>query len=269
MGDTVTTEVRGAAGVVTLDRPGRHNAFDEEMIRDLTLALRAMEADRSVRVVVLSARGKSFCAGGDLEWMRRAAGFDNEENLRDARALADLFRTLNRLEKPTVARVQGPAYGGGVGLVAACDVAIAAFNAHFTISEVRLGLVPSVIGPYLIAAIGERQARRYMLTAERIPAPEAYRIGLIHGIVPDAEKLDGAVDHIVGPLLEGGPRAHAECKALIRAISRRPIEEEVIEDTARRITRVRASDEGREGVGAFLEKRRPSWIPKNPERKDG
>ena len=269
MGEPIATEVRGAVGVVTLDRPGRHNAFDEGMIRDLTGALLAMEADRSVRIVVLSARGKSFCAGGDLEWMKRAAGYGDEENLEDARALAALFRTLNRLEKPTVARVQGPAYGGGVGLVAACDVAIAAFDAHFTISEVRLGLVPSVIGPYLIAAIGERQARRYMLTAERISAPEAFRIGLIHGIVPDAEKLDGAVDNLVGPLLEGGPRAHAECKALIRAISRRPIDGEVIEETVRRITRVRASDEGKEGVGAFLEKRSPSWIPKDRERKGG
>jgi len=209
---------------------------------------------------VLSSTGSSFCAGADINWMKRAAEYSEAENYRDAMALAQLLRTLNELGKPTVARVQGAAYGGGVGLIAACDIAISTYDAQFALTEVKLGLIPAVISPYVIAAIGSRKTRRYMLSAERFSASEAYRIGLLHEIVPDEEGLDDAVGEIVDALLAGGPQAQAECKALIGAVANWPIDEDVVEDTVRRIVAVRAADEGREGMTAFLEKRRPDWM---------
>lgn len=259
MSEAVLTEVDQGVGIVTLNKPERHNAFDDTLVGILTAALRGMEADPAVRVVVLSAVGESFCSGADLEWMRRAAHYDDEDNLRDARSLAELLRTLDRFSKPTVARVQGSAFGGGVGLVAACDIAIATFDAQFALTEVKLGLLPAVISPYIIAAMGARRARRYMLTAERFSASEAYRIGLVHEIVPGEAELDDAVGEVVDALLAGGPRAQAECKALLRVVENRPVDAALIEDTAQRITRARAGEEGREGLAAFLAKRPPSW----------
>jgi len=246
-------------GTVILNRPGVHNAFDEELIALLTGTLEAVGKDDAVRAVVLTGEGRSFSAGGDLNWMKRTASYSEEENLNDAAALARLMNTLYGLSKPVIARVQGDAYGGGVGLIACCDIAVASETARFSLSEVKLGLIPAVISPYVVGAIGQRQAGRYMLSAERFDAGEARRIGLIHEVTaPDA--LDAAVDGIVDSLLGNGPRAMTEAKALIRAISGRPIDATLNADTAGRIARVRASEEGREGVAAFLEKRKPGWI---------
>jgi len=260
MYNNIITEIDLGVGIVTLNRPERHNAFDDALIAELSDAIDRMAADPAVRVLVISSSGKSFCAGADLNWMKRAAGYSSEENLRDSRALAEMLRRLAQCPKPTIARIQGPAYGGGVGLIACCDVAIATFDAQFALTEVRLGIIPSVISPHVIAAIGERYARRYMLTAERFSAAEAYRIGLLHEIVTDGTALDEAVGEIVDALLNNGPAALAECKKLISAVAWKPLAPEVIEDTAQRITRVRASDEGREGMTAFLEKRKPNWV---------
>ena len=259
--DTVVLE-RDERGVATLtiNRPQVHNAFDDELIVRLLHTLEAVEADPDVRLLVLRAEGKNFSAGADLNWMRRMADYSPEENLADAEQLARLMERLNHLNKPTIARVQGLAFGGGVGLVACCDMAVAADNAGFALSETRLGLIPAVISPYVIAAIGERAARRYMLTAERFDAAEAQRIGLVHEAVPE-DVLDEALERLVSSLLLCGPNALSAAKSLIFAVSRKPTTDTVRRDTAERITRVRASDEGREGVSAFLQKRPPAWIP--------
>ncbi len=259
MADTVLTEVDDGIGIITLNSPERHNAFDEVLIAELTNALEDMQADDEVRVVVLSSAGPTFCAGADLGWMQRAASWTEDHNYEDAMALGTLLRTLNELRKPTIARVQGSAYGGGVGLIAACDIAIATYGAQFVLSEVKLGLIPALIGPYVIAAIGARRARRYMLTAERFSASEAWRIGLLHEIVPDEDGLDEALSEVIDALLMGGPNAQAACKGLIHTVAQRPIDEDVIEYTAQRIAAIRASEEGQEGVAAFLEKSQPSW----------
>ena len=263
MYNNIVTETDLGVGIITLNRPDRHNAFDDAAIAELSDAIDKMAADPGVRVLVISSSGKSFCAGADLNWMKRAAGYSSDENLRDSRALAEMLRRLAQCPKPTIARIQGPAYGGGVGLIACCDVAIATFDAQFALTEVKLGIIPSVISPHVIAAIGERYARRYMLTAERFSAAEAYRIGLLHEMVSDNAALDEAVGEIVDALLNNGPGALAECKALLEAVAWKPLSPEVIEDTAQRITRVRASDEGREGMSAFLEKRKPNWIARD------
>jgi methylglutaconyl-CoA hydratase len=260
MYNNIVTEIDLGVGIITLNRPERHNAFDDGLIAELSDAIDRMAADPVVRVLVISSTGKSFCAGADLNWMKRAAGYSSEENLRDSRALADMLRRLAQCPKPTIARIQGPAYGGGVGLVACCDIAIATFDVQFSLTEVKLGIIPAVISPHVIAAIGERYARRYMLTAERFSAAEAYRIGLLHEMVADEESLDEALGEIIDALLKNGPRAIAECKQLIAAVAWKPLSDEVVEDTAQRITRLRASEEGREGMSAFLEKRKPSWI---------
>lgn len=245
--------------ILTMNRPDVHNAFDDALIADMTTALRDLDADASVRMVVLSANGKSFCAGADLNWMRRMAGYTVAENLQDALALSGLMRTLNSLSKPTIARVHGPAYGGGVGLVACCDIAVASHDAAFSLSEVKLGLIPAVISPYVIAAIGERMARRYFLTGERFDAAEAFRIGLVQELVVDDASLDEAINQIVGALLTAGPAATGEAKKLIAAVVNRRVNETLVRDTAKRIARVRVSAEGREGIMAFLEKRKPAW----------
>jgi methylglutaconyl-CoA hydratase len=249
-----------AAGVatVTLNQPELHNAFDDQLIADLTAELKRLEADERVRVVILAASGRSFSAGADLNWMRRMASYSEEQNLADARALAELMRTLNELRRPTIARVQGPAYGGGVGLVACCDIAVAADTASFSLSEVKLGLIPAVISPYVVNAIGERQARRYFLTAERFSASEAHRLGLIHEVTP-LDGLDAAVAKLLGTLAGNGPAAMVAAKDLARSVSRGPLDSALIEDTARRIATLRASAEGREGLAAFLGKRSPHW----------
>jgi methylglutaconyl-CoA hydratase len=255
----ILTEVReDGVATVTLNRADVHNAFNDAVIADMTDALRRLGADDKVRAVVLRAEGKSFSAGADLGWMQRMAGYGHAENLADAGALAELMRVLNFLPKPTVARVQGAAFGGGVGLIACCDIAIASDAAAFSLSEVRLGLIPAVISPYVVAAIGERAARRYFLTAERFDAAEALRLGLVHQVVP-ADQLDAAVDSILARLSEGGPAAQRAAKDLIFAVAHRPVDAGLIHDTAERIATIRASAEGREGLAGFLEKRKPAW----------
>jgi methylglutaconyl-CoA hydratase len=254
-------ETRNAVALLTLNRPEVHNAFDETLIGELTRALRAVEADEAVRAVVLLGAGASFCAGADLNWMRRMAGFSRAQNVADAKGLSAMLSTLATLDKPTIARVHGAAYGGGVGLVACCDIAVAAHDATFALSEARLGLIPAAISPYVVEAIGARAARRFFLTAERFTAAEAYRLGLVHELVP-APEIDARINELLGFLVTAGPRAQIEGKALVRAVAHKPIEDRVIADTARRIARVRASPEGREGVAAFLSKRRAAWVPK-------
>jgi methylglutaconyl-CoA hydratase len=252
---------RRERGVVwlTLDRPEIHNAFDDRLIVELTAELARLGADDAVRVVVLTGAGRSFSAGADLNWMRRTATYGEAENLADARALARLMQTLNELAKPTVARVDGAALGGGTGLVACCDIVVASQRAVFGTTEVRLGLIPSVIGPYVLAALGPRHARRLMLTGERISAAEAARLGLVHEVVT-AEQLDAAVERVVAELLKGGPAALTAAKRLIGDLAGRPIGPDLIDDTAQRIAALRATPEAREGVGAFLEKRTPGWL---------
>ncbi len=257
---TVITDIaaNGRANV-TINRPDVHNAFDDELIALLTGQLEGLDNNDDVRVVVLTGAGKSFSAGGDLNWMKRTASYSEDENLADAAALARLMNTLYGLSKPTIARVQGDAYGGGIGLIACCDIAVAVDTARFSLSEVKLGLIPAVISPYVIAAIGERQAGRYMLSAELFDGAEAKQIGLIHEVTA-TDALDTTINGIIDSLLANGPQAMTEVKKLIRAVAGRPIEAALNADTAGRIARIRASGEGREGVAAFLEKRKPDWI---------
>lgn len=257
-GIALAVDDRGVA-TLTLDRPEIHNAFDDVMIAALTRALRGLDADPAVRVVVVAASGRSFSAGANLNWMKRMAGYSEVQNLEDALGLAGLMHALYTLSRPTIARVHGPAYAGGLGLVACCDIAVAAREATFCLTEVRLGLIPAVITPYVVAAIGERQARRWCLTAERFDAEAAYRLGLVHEVV-DAGHLDEQVESIIGHLLAGGPASLAECKAWVGEVAARPIDPRLVADSARRIAALRASPEGREGVAAFLEKREPRWI---------
>ena len=243
---------------VTLARPAIHNAFNEVMIAELTSALVALGDDASVRAVLLKAEGKSFSAGADLDWMKRMATYGLPENLADAKALAGLMRTLNDLPKPTIACVQGAAFGGGVGLVACCDMAVAVEGALFCLSEVKLGLIPAVISPYVIAAIGARASRRWFLTAERFDSAEAHRLGLVHQLVA-AEDLDAAVEALLARLRDGAPEAQSAAKDLIFAVADRPVTDALVADTAQRIAGLRSGPEGREGIAAFLEKRAPAW----------
>jgi methylglutaconyl-CoA hydratase len=257
---TIDVSICNAIATVSLARPEVHNAFNETLIAELVAALRKLGADAAVRAVVLVGAGPSFCAGADLNWMKKMAGFSRGENLADAKALSAMLATLYSLPKPTIARVHGFAFGGGVGLVACCDIAIGARDTTFALSEAKLGLIPAAISPYVIEAIGARAARRYFLTAERFSAEEAHRLGLLHGLAPPSQ-LDERIGELLGSLVTAGPRAQAECKALIRAVAHRPISAAVIADTAKRIARVRATGEAREGVAAFLEKRRAAWTP--------
>ena len=259
--ETLDVGVRNAVAIVVLNRPAVHNAFNEMLIAELTAALRALDGDSAVRAVVLAGAGESFCAGADLNWMKKMAGFSRAQNLADAHALAAMLATLDTLTKPTIARVHGAIFGGGVGLVACCDIAIGTQDAVFSFSETRLGLIPATISPYVIEAIGVRAARRYFLTAERFSAAEAYRLGLLHDLALP-EELDARVNELLGMLLTAGPRAQAECKLLLRAIASRPVDARLIADTARRIARIRSSPEGREGIAAFLAKRKAAWVPR-------
>ena len=252
--------VRNSVAIVVLNRPELHNAFNEAVIAELTRTFEALDRDAGIRAVVIAGAGKSFCAGADLNWMKRMSTYGDAENLADAQALAAMLRALYGMSKPTIARVHGAAMGGGVGLVACCDIAVAAQEATFALSEARLGLIPATIGPYVVEAIGARYARRYFLTAERFEAAEAYRIGLVHDIVTAAE-LDARINELLGALMLAGPHAQLECKALIRGVAHRPIDADVVGGTAEHIAAVRASPEAREGVAAFLEKRRPAWVP--------
>ncbi|MBT9496277.1 MAG: enoyl-CoA hydratase/isomerase family protein [Zoogloea sp.] len=248
----------GPVATIWMNRPEVHNAFDEALIADLTAACRQLDADDSVRAVVLAGRGKSFSAGADLAWMKRAASYTVEENLTDAGALAAMLRTLADMKKPTVARVQGAALGGGTGLTAACDIAIASSTAVFATSEVKFGIIPSAISPYVLRAIGPRQALRYFQSAERFDAARARELGLVHEVVaPDA--LDAKVAEVVASLLQCGPKAQGAAKELIRAVAHQPIGDAVVADTVQRIAHLRATPEAKEGVAAFLEKRAPNW----------
>ncbi len=252
-------ETRNGVGIVMLNRPDIRNAFDDKLIADLTRVLQKMDADKGVRVVVLGGAGPAFCAGADLNWMKRMAKYTYAQNLKDARALAGMLKTLDRLSKPTIARVHGHAFAGGTGLVAACDIAVGVPEAEFCLSEAKLGLSPATISPYVVRAMGERMARRYFLTAERFTAAEAYRIGLLSELVMPAE-LDGKINEICGHIVQGGAGALAKIKDLIGAVSRGgPVTDPLIDDTARRIAEIRTSAEGREGISSFLDKRRPSW----------
>ncbi|MSO74007.1 MAG: enoyl-CoA hydratase/isomerase family protein [Alphaproteobacteria bacterium] len=248
----------GEIATITLNRPEIHNAFNDALIAALTRELNMLAEDSDVRAVILAARGKSFCAGADLNYMRSMAGYSEAQNLADAAALAEMLHLLNAMPKPTIALVQGAAIAGGVGLISACDIAIAAESATFSIAEVRLGLIPSVISPFVINAIGSRRASRYFLTGERFDATEAERIGLVHDVVPD-EALQVRGDSLVKQLLQGGPLAQAEIKSLIDAVRNKPIDADLAAETARRIAHVRVSTEAREGMSAFLEKRQPNW----------
>ncbi len=251
------TDARGVA-TLTLDRVQKHNAFDDTMIAELLQALDKIENDNAIRILILRAAGRNFSAGADLDWMRRMADYDDKQNLADARQLAQLMYRLNRFDKPVVARVHGASFGGGVGLIACCDIAIASNDAVFSLSEVCLGLIPSVISPYLIAAIGSRAARRYFLSGERFDAARALQLGLVHELV-EPEVLEASLEKCIDNLLSSGPKAQAAAKKLIHHVDGRRIDETLIEETARRIADVRGSDEAREGLNAFLQKRKPDW----------
>jgi methylglutaconyl-CoA hydratase len=248
---------RDAVATVTVRRPEVHNAFNERVIAELNEAFDAVSSDDDVRVVVLAGGGRSFSAGADLDWMRRAAAFSEEENRRDAAALAKMLRAMAECPRPVVARVQGSAFGGGAGLVAASDIAVAAASARFGFTETRLGLVPATIAPHVIEKIGPGWALRLFLTGERFDAARALSIGLVYRVVPD-EELDVAIDDVVATLLAGGPQAQRACKELVRRVAFDS--QEIDEYTSELIARVRSSDEGREGVLAFLEKRDPRWL---------
>ncbi|HEV2608890.1 MAG TPA: enoyl-CoA hydratase/isomerase family protein [Noviherbaspirillum sp.] len=245
--------------VVTLNRPDMRNAFNEIMIAEITQAFRELGADADVRAVVLAANGVAFCAGADLNWMKKMAGYTHDENRADAAQLAEMLRTIYTCPKPVVAKVQGDCYAGGMGLAAACDITVAIETANFCLSEVKLGLIPATISPYVIKAMGENAARRYFLTAERFSAQEARRIGFVHEVVA-AEGLDAAVDGIVTALVANSPNAVREAKRLVRDVAGREVSEALIAETAERIAEIRSSEEGKEGVRSFLEKRKPGWV---------
>ena len=254
----LNVDIRNGVARVTLDRPEVRNAFDDALIQKLQTSFETLAKDPSVRVMVLAGNGPAFCAGADLNWMKRMAGYGYDENLADAQALATMLATLERMPKPTIARVHGPVFAGGTGLVAACDIAVGTPEAKFCFSEAKLGLSPATISPYVMRAIGERMARRYFLTAEVFDAEEAYRIGMLSSLVPTSD-LDSAVDDLIKHLLTGGPEAHARIKDLIRTVTHRPVDDALGAETAKRIAEIRVSPEGKEGIASFLEKRKASW----------
>ena len=259
MSDALLVQQQGAVATLSMNRPDLHNAFDAALIQSLTETLSSLGADPAVRAVVLASTGPSFSAGADLQWMRSMASASQEENRIDSLALARLMRTLDELPKPTIARVQGAAFGGGVGLVACCDIAIAAEGARFGLTESRLGLLPAVISPYVIAAIGPRQARRWFATGEHFDATTAQQIGLVHQVVA-AEALDAAVQSQLNLLGKAGPVASASAKVLVREVHAALGDRDGLDRAnAGLIATLRASDEGREGLSAFLEKRPPRW----------
>jgi len=251
-------EKQGGVARVTLDRPELRNAFDDKVIGELTRAFEDVKNDPSVRVMVLAGNGPAFCAGADLNWMKRMAGYGYDENLADARALAGMLAALDRLPKPTIARVHGPVFAGGTGLVAACDIAVGTPEAKFCLSEAKLGLSPATISPYVMRAMGERTARRYFLTAEVFDAQEAFRVGMLSLLV-ETKDLDSTIASLLQHLLAGGPQAHAKIKALIRAVAGRRPDDNLVAETAQQIAEIRGSAEGREGIAAFLEKRKAGW----------
>ena len=254
----LTVDKRGVARL-TMNRPDLRNAFDEKLIAEICDAMGRLHADAGVRAVVLTGAGSAFSAGADLKMMRRAADYSQAENKDDARRLAHMLNSIYECDKPTIALVNGPALGGGVGLVAACDIAIAAESAFFALSEVRVGLIPAVISPFVVRAIGPRQARRFFVTGERFDAEKAKDLNLVHMVCMDAQ-LDATLDNVLDNICAGGPSSQAAAKDLIRRVSYRSINDGVLEETAGLIAKVRASDEGKEGLTSFLEKRNPSWV---------
>jgi methylglutaconyl-CoA hydratase len=256
---TLDVQISHRVAVVWLARETVRNAFNETVIAELTQTFRALGADDGVRAIVLAAKGPAFCAGADLDWMRRMSGYSHEENRQDARRLADMLRTIYTCDKPVVARVHGDAYAGGIGLVAACDVAVASLNAEFCLSETKLGLVPATISPYVIRAIGERQARRYMVTAEKFSASEAFRLGLVHELVPPDE-LDARINQLLGALMATSSAAVSATKRLVREVADRHLDDALLDHTAEAIAQARASADGKEGVQAFLGKRKARWV---------
>jgi methylglutaconyl-CoA hydratase len=257
---TVEIEKRGPTAWVWMNRPTVHNALNEEMIRELPAAFRSLGEDATVRVIVLAGRGKSFSAGADAAWMKRQGAAAALDNLESARELAEMFHAIAVCPKPTIARVNGAAMGGGLGFVSVCDIAVASAAAVFAASEVRLGLIPATIGPYVVQAIGPRYARRLFLTGERVSAAYAEKIGLIHEVV-EAEQIDARVDAVIQDLLAGAPGAQRAAKGLIDAVTGRPMAPELMEETAVRIATIRSEPEAHEGLVAFLEKRSASWVP--------
>lgn len=253
-----TIDNRGVARL-TLNRPDVRNAFNEELIGAICDQTAKLSTDMNVRVLVFTGAGPAFCAGADLDMMRRVADYSPQENKDDARRLAHMLHSIYSCEKPTIALVNGPAMGGGVGIVAACDIAIAAESALFGLTEVRYGLIPAVISPFVMRAMGVRQARRYFMTGERFDAETARRISLVHMVAMGAQ-IEATLDGVIADLLASGPVAQKEVKELIRAVAFQPVDDRVMEDTASRIARVRSSTEGREGVLSFLEKRKPDWV---------
>lgn len=255
---TLRIERDGPVARVFLNRPDVRNAFNDGVIAELTGAFRALGSEPGLRVVVLGGEGKAFCAGADLTWMRGMADYSWEQNRADAGALAEMLWTLYSCPLPVVGRIQGDAYAGGVGLAACCDIVVAAENAHFCLSEAKIGLMPATIAPYVVRALGEQASRRYFVTAERFTAATAHALGFVHELVP-ADALDAKVEEIVATLVANGPAAVKACKRLVQDLAGRPIDEALRADTAKRIADVRASAEGKEGVQAFLNKRAPAW----------
>jgi methylglutaconyl-CoA hydratase len=244
---------------ITLNRPDIRNAFNDEVIAEITQAFTELGQRQDVRCIVLAAEGTAFCAGADLNWMRRMADYSREENLADASQLAEMLRVIYECPKPTVARVQGDVYAGGMGLVACCDVAVSVDTAGYCLSEVKLGLIPATISPYVLRALGARAAHRYFLTAERFSAQEALRLGFVHEVV-SAEQLDAKVDEITKALVGNSPNAVKVCKKLLQDVAFAPISQPLVGKTVEGIADIRSSSEGREGVSAFLSKRKPSWL---------
>jgi len=256
---TLTIEREGRVATVTLNRPDVRNAFNETTIAEIKQAFSELGDDAALRAIVLAANGPAFCAGADLNWMKKMAGYTHAENHADALQLAEMLRTIYLCPKPVVAKVQGDCYAGGMGLVAACDIIVAVEEANFCLSEVKLGLIPATISPYVIKAMGGNASRRYFLTAERFGAQEALRIGFVHEVV-SAEALDAKVAEIVKALVNNSPNAVQQAKVLVREVVGQEVNDGLLADTAERIAQIRASDQGREGVASFLEKRKPAWL---------
>ena len=255
----VELSIENAVAKVTLNRPEVHNAFNDEVISSLVECFERVENDDKIRVMVLQSTGKSFSSGADLNWMQKMAAYSESENLADAQQLAIMFSTLYHLSKPTIARIQGSAFGGAVGLVACCDIAIATRLSKFCLSEVKLGLIPATISPYIVEAVGPKIAKRLFMTAEVISARRARRIGLISEAVSEDE-LDNDINNIINALLKNGPEAVSMAKALVNEVAYKPIDSDLLEFTSKKIAAVRVSSEGQEGLTAFLDKRKASWI---------
>lgn len=258
MANYINVDIKENRATITLNRPDVHNAFDEQLIKELQNTLDDIKHNNAIHIVILKANGKHFSAGADLQWMQRMVNYTEQQNFHDSQALAQLMQSLYNLPQPTIAIVQGSAFGGGVGLVACCDMAIASLTAHFCFSEVKLGLIPAVISPYVIAAIGERAARRYFLTAERFTAETALQLGLVTEIVADND-LSAATDKLVNTILQNSPQAVRQAKQLIADVADHAIDAALIENTAKQIAKIRVSSEAQEGLQAFLEKRKPKW----------